>query len=151
MKFNVGGFEFRCRMCRRSDRDFVLGLYKKTLFRQVAEYHEPSVKLFDERFYSDYRQKRIIMRGKRRIGMYQLLKMDDKLMIKGLFLSPFYHGKGIGSVLMDQFERYARKKGLPSIQLHVWENNPAVGFYKKLGFSIEAKEEHKYRMVKELV
>lgn len=149
MRFNVNGLELSSRQCQRSDREFVLGLYKKTLFRQVAEYHVPSVKMFDERFYADYKHKRILLRGKRRIGMYQVGEFEDKLVIKGLFISLSYQGKGIGACLMDHFEQLARKKSL-NLELQVWDNNPAVGFYKKHGFRIMSKEGHKYRMLKDI-
>lgn len=84
------------------------------------------------------------MRGKRRIGLYELTFNDEILTVSRILLSQAYQKKGIGKYLMKYFETLGYKK----IQLMAWENNPAVGFYKKLGYKIVKEENHKYLMEK---
>lgn len=147
-KFNINGFEVFSRGCQLSDRDFLLTLYKNTIFKQVSKYYQPSIDMFDERFYADYKEKKILLRGKRRIGMFQLTERNKRLAITGLFLSKTYQGKGIAKYLMNYFEDLAKKNNYSEIELLVWDNNPAKDFYKKLGYKTESKKEHKYLMVK---
>ena len=62
-KFSINGFEVFCRTCKISDRDFILNLFKKTIFKYISKYYTPNIKIFDERFYSDYKEKKILLRG----------------------------------------------------------------------------------------
>jgi len=87
------------------------------------------------------------MKGKGRIGFYQILEdpeIEDALYIRMIFLSPSYQGKGIGNFLMESFEKLGYKK----LRLLVWDNNPSLNFYKKLGYKVVAKNNHKYTMEK---
>ena len=149
-KFNINGFEVFCRTCKTTDRNFILNLFKKTIFNHISKYYNPNIKMFDERFYSDYKEKKIILRGSRRIGMFQLSERNNRLAITGLFLSESYQGKGIAKYLMNYFEEFANSKKYSEIELLVWDNNPAKNFYKKLGYKTKSKKDHKYLMVKSL-
>ena len=149
-KFNINNFEIICRTCRINDRNFILNLFQKTIFKYISKYYDPNIKMFDERFYSDYKEKKILLRGSRRIGMFQLSEQNNRLAITGLFLSESYQGKGIAKYLMKYFEEVAKTKGYLEIELLVWDNNPAKNFYKKLGYKTDLKKDHKYLMVKSL-
>lgn len=70
--FFINKLEIKTRTCKKTDRNFVLDLYKKTLFKYVEVYHTPSIAMFDERFYKDYKERKILLRGKRRIGLFQI-------------------------------------------------------------------------------
>ena len=66
-----------------------------------------------------------------------------------------YEGNGIGRMLVNALEQQARNKNMCTVILDARE--PAVGFYQKLGYSIEKKSyllfdkiQH-YRMVKRLL
>lgn len=144
--FNINGYKVTCRKCKRSDRDFVLNLLRETIFPYVSEYFEPSIEMFDERFYSDYPEKKILLRGQRRIGMFQLSEGNQRLVITGLFLHPQYQGKGIAKHLMRYFEKIAIRKGYNKIELLVWDNNPAQHFYEKLGYEKMSHQKHKFLM-----
>jgi len=56
----------------------------------------------------------------------------DEQWIRGVFVNPGLHGKGIGSKLMQKLESVAKKKGFRSVSL---KSSPfAVNFYVKLGY-----------------
>lgn len=144
IKFNINGEIIKTRVCKKSDYNFVFGLVKKTIFPYVAKYFKPSKQMFDERFAKDYNKRVLLIKGKKRIGFYQLIPKDNKLDITGIFLSQTYQNKGIGRYLMHYFETLGYKK----LELQVWENNPAYHFYKKIGYEVISKNQHKYLMKK---
>ena len=53
-----------------------------------------------------------------------------------LYVLPELNGKGIGKKLMDFIVQDISHRGFTSIELNVKRNNPAVGFYKRLGFEV---------------
>ena len=58
------------------------------------------------------------------------------LEIERLYSHRHYIGKRVGHLLMQTCLAYARKKGVRTLWLGVWENNArAIAFYKKNGFS----------------
>jgi len=68
---------------------------------------------------------------------------------------PDYRGQGIGTMLMNDLFEQLRKCGYKRTSLSVQQNNPAVRFYKRLGYEItEEKLDHAghedYIMVKDL-
>jgi len=55
--------------------------------------------------------------------------------VEDVVVSESCGGLGIGGLLMDYLEEYAKKAGLPRLQLLVdKENKPAISFYKKQGW-----------------
>lgn len=141
--------DLKVRKCKKSDHDFVYKVTKDTFKPIVSTYFDWSKSFFDEEFNKDYKKMKIVSKGKRRVGFYQLEGKKDYLYVTKIFLSPTYHGKGIGRHLMEYFETLGHKK----IRLEVWKINPAVKFYKKLGYKVvkeTGKKKHKYEMEKKL-
>jgi ribosomal protein S18 acetylase RimI-like enzyme len=58
------------------------------------------------------------------------------LKIQKLYVHPEFHGQGIGRKFIDHARNIANEKKLPLLELQVNRNNPAVNFYKKLGFYV---------------
>jgi ribosomal protein S18 acetylase RimI-like enzyme len=144
--FLVNDLKITARRCRKSDYDFIFGIVRTMIFPFVREYFTPSKDMFIERFAKDYKERIVLMRGKRRIGFYQLAPDKNCLHIVGIFLSKAYQGKRIGTYLMKYFETL----GYSTVRLQVWENNPAHSFYKNIGYEDISKENHKYLMEKKL-
>lgn len=136
--------ELKKRKCRLEDYNFVFELVKESIFPFVAVYFKPNEKIFKKRFEKDYYERIILTLDEKPIGFYQIKQIDQNLEIKGLFLKKEFRGKGIGYNLMTQFEN----KNIKKICLRVWDNNPAVQFYKKLGYKIVEEKDHKYLMEK---
>lgn len=139
--------DIKTRKCRKSDYGFVYKVTKQTLVPILAKYVKQSKKVFDEGFDKNYKYMMIILKGKRKIGFYQLKRHKSHLEIIKIFFSPAYHGKGYGKMFMNYFETLGYKK----IKLEVWENNPAVKFYKKLGYRKIGKKNHKIFMEKKIL
>ncbi len=55
-----------------------------------------------------------------------------------LGVAPDHRGHGLGRVLMEAAEAWLQDRGAPKIQLMVRDNNePAIGFYKALGYEVQ--------------
>lgn len=57
-----------------------------------------------------------------------------------LYLLPDQQGKGSGKILLQHVIDHAKEGGATSLELNVNKENPAIGFYKKNGFSITREE-----------
>jgi GNAT superfamily N-acetyltransferase len=46
-----------------------------------------------------------------------------------------HRGQGIGHLLMESIQQWAREHNISEIELQVWERNTsAIGFYKRFGY-----------------
>ena len=64
--------------------------------------------------------------------------------IHKLYILPECQNRGIGAQLISYIASLAKKAGGEALELNVNRNNPAVGFYKKLGFQIQAEVDIPY-------
>lgn len=61
--------------------------------------------------------------------------------IHKLYLSQKLHGKGYGRIIVEQLEKIVAQNGDAYLILNVNRSNPAVDFYKRIGFEIIAEED----------
>ncbi|HEY3416261.1 MAG TPA: GNAT family N-acetyltransferase, partial [Armatimonadota bacterium] len=54
--------------------------------------------------------------------------------VSDLYVDPAYRGRGIGKALLQRAEAYGRTLGAPRIELATHAGNPALAFYRQLGF-----------------
>jgi len=79
---------------------------------------------------------------------------EDEAQIRYMAVEKEYEGNGIGRMIVNTLEQEAINKNVSTIILDARE--PAVGFYQKLGYSIEKKsyvlfdEIQHFRMIKQL-
>ena len=73
------------------------------------------------------------------IWCHSINRFDKKrLHVASFAVSKKARNQGLGSLLMDEAERYAKKHNYDGMDLFVTENNvPAVNFYQKNGYQIE--------------
>ena len=78
-------------------------------------------------FYPNY----ATFRGQR--GMY----------LEDIFISPVHRGQGIGEAMLRRIAQIAKEQGCERIDFQVLEwNQPAIGFYEKLGAHRDESERH---------
>jgi diamine N-acetyltransferase len=58
-----------------------------------------------------------------------------------LYVLPGNHGKGFGKTLIEEVKLRALNLKARQIDLNVNRNNPAIDFYKKLGFTVVKEED----------
>ena len=81
--------------------------------------------------------------------------IDDKTPELAISVLPDFRGKGVGSKIMEGLFNILRERGYRRTSLSVQKENPAVRFYKRLGYQItEERIDHAghgdYLMIKYL-
>jgi ribosomal protein S18 acetylase RimI-like enzyme len=81
------------------------------------------------------------------VGVIGITLEKRNLNVDFLLVDSNFQGKGIGKDLMSYVEESYKDKAEKS-QLQVLEKNPAVNFYKTLGYKIISKSKNKLTMEK---
>jgi len=81
--------------------------------------------------------------------------IDDDTPELAISVLPDYRGQNIGAGMMNNLFEFLRERGFKRTSLSVQQNNPAVRFYKRLGYEVtDEKLDHAghedYIMVKKL-
>jgi ribosomal protein S18 acetylase RimI-like enzyme len=132
----------------------------KTFLDEIILIHEKAIySLWDKlkRKYSDRSVRKFVLGvfdsgevygyfdKKNLIGVMGVWGRENALEIIFLLVYPEYQGKGIGKRLMNFAEDKTHGE-CKRIFLDVLSKNPAVGFYKKIGYSIISEKKGKYAM-----
>ncbi|WP_426360390.1 GNAT family N-acetyltransferase [Pseudocolwellia sp. HL-MZ19] len=141
MKLSVG-----FRRAVATDVDFLLQLRKLTMtvhlnkagFYFSDEDHIVRIKeFFNDSF--------IITNHKESIGLIKLGVLADRIHIRQFQILPAFHGKGVGSFVLDTTKKKARERKLP-VTLNVLLDNPAKSLYVRHGFYVEEQLKLEYKM-----
>ena len=65
---------------------------------------------------------------------------DDVYRLHKLYILPGLQGKGIGKMMVGFILNEIKDDGIQWLELNVNQQNPAIGFYRKLGFNIRHAE-----------
>lgn len=74
-----------------------------------------------------------------------MLDAEDGLQISGIYILPEYQGRGLGTEVIDEVIKQARKRRQP-VSLQVLKVNPARRLYERLGFVVIAESETHFQM-----
>ncbi|WP_144053598.1 GNAT family N-acetyltransferase [Methylotuvimicrobium buryatense] len=86
----------------------------------------------------------VVMHG-RRVGYLSVKRDDCGVYIENIQLSPFLHGRGIGTEILEQLlNRHCEE----AIRLTTFSDNPARRLYERLGFIVTEREEATLRMAR---
>ncbi|MEZ7549941.1 N-acetyltransferase family protein [Streptococcus sp. 20925_1_22] len=75
---------------------------------------------------------------------------DDRTRSLSISFLPEFRGQGLGQQLMTAMLDLLKAKDYPSVSLSVSKDNPAVGFYQRLGFVTVEEREDDYLMLCQL-
>jgi ribosomal protein S18 acetylase RimI-like enzyme len=79
------------------------------------------------------------------LGFISYIRQEtDSINIPKIYVKPEAHGKGIGKLLLQEVEKIAQKNKVDFLELNVNRKNPAMYFYKKLGFELHEKADIAY-------
>jgi ribosomal protein S18 acetylase RimI-like enzyme len=81
-------------------------------------------------------------------GRLYLDQTPDMLLLIDIALLPAYRGRGIGRRLMDGIVARAEGAGI-AIRLHVEHDNPALAWYRRLGFVVDGDTGVHWRMLRQ--
>ncbi len=71
------------------------------------------------------------------LGLMRLLVVDGALEIRDLQLLPERRSQGIGAWALGRAKAEAASRGLRSLRLRVFQENPAQRLYTRLGFDVD--------------
>ncbi|WP_322987660.1 GNAT family N-acetyltransferase [Hoeflea sp.] len=80
-------------------------------------------------------------------GVLILRILEDRLFLESIATAEQVSESGVGRALMATAFARARKLGLKRVELITDGRNPAVGWYRKLGFSVVREEQQPDRQV----
>jgi ribosomal protein S18 acetylase RimI-like enzyme len=80
-------------------------------------------------------------------GVLILRLLERELFLESIATDPDSSGAGLGRMLMDAAFDRARALGLGRVALITNSRNPAVGWYRKIGFLVDFEEAQEHRMV----
>ncbi|MDO7086373.1 GNAT family N-acetyltransferase [Pseudocolwellia sp. AS88] len=141
MKLSVG-----FRRAVATDVDFLLQLRKLTMTEHLnnAGFYfsdEDHIARIKEFFNDSF----IITNHKESIGLIKLGVLADRIHIRQFQILPSFHGKGVGSFVLDVTKKKARERKLP-VTLNVLLDNPAKSLYLRHGFYVEEQLKLEYKM-----
>ena len=142
---------------RDDDRDFLHTLYAGTRTREMeivpwsddekrsflTMQFDAQTRHYDE-FYADA-EFLIVETADGPIGRLYVQRRDDEIRVVDIALLPEARGRGIGGALMQKVLEEARELNVPC-RVHVEADNPAMRFYRRLGFR-EIDENGVYRLM----
>jgi ribosomal protein S18 acetylase RimI-like enzyme len=121
-----------------TDADFA---FCETLNRtNMAAYFQARGMTWDSaRFLASWMQfeNRILERDGVAVGALRLLEVDGALEIRDLQLVASHRGRGIGGWAIAQAQASARARGMTTLRLRVYADNPAQRLYARNGFTVE--------------
>jgi len=141
----------KLRPATNADFEFLYQLHRDTM----KEYIETTWG-WEENWQRDYFQakwepakRQIIQVDGQDAGVLVIENRDGTHYLGLIEILPAFQGQGVGTAVIQEFLASAKAQNLPAI-LHVLKSNdPARKLYERLGFTIIAEEENKYKMMAE--
>jgi ribosomal protein S18 acetylase RimI-like enzyme len=135
------------RPARADDYTFALNLYLETIKPYASEWFawvpDEQETQFSDLWRSD--DTRIIVLDGKDVGWVEIRRTGDEIFLKQLYVAPAYQGCGIGTHVV--LHMLAEWTGIVrSMALFVLKNNPAIRFYRRLGFSAVHETNTKFVM-----
>jgi len=118
----------------------------------LGEYIQQTYGRWDEAFQREFHDRQWDPAGTQIIvvngvdaGWVWVTQHADYLRVDGIYLVPQYQGCGIGTDLLTRLKDEAFRAG-KSVRLWVMKVNPAVAFYKQVGFSVIGETQTHWHM-----
>ncbi|MDD3007221.1 MAG: GNAT family N-acetyltransferase [Candidatus Pacebacteria bacterium] len=127
------------RKCAEEDLDFVHDLsifsMKEFVDRHWGGWSE-------ELFWADIDKINITIleQSGKRVGFFDTVNEGDMMRLRNIQVEQSLQGQGAGKYMMEKIIDEAQKLKMAKIILRVFVDNPAVGFYERLGFGVVEKE-----------
>jgi ribosomal protein S18 acetylase RimI-like enzyme len=76
----------------------------------------------------------VVLAGGQPVGRLYVDRREDEIRIVDIALLPEHRGAGIGGAILKDLLAEGAEAGKP-VRIHVERNNPAMRFYRRLGFT----------------
>jgi ribosomal protein S18 acetylase RimI-like enzyme len=139
---------YTLRGATNADYDFLYNLHRAALRESIEAtwgwVEEWQAAYFREKW--DPAKRQIIQVNGRDAGVLVVEDRDGEHYLGLIEILPEFQGRGVGTAVIRDFLAAAKQQHKPAA-LHTLKTNPkATRLYQRLGFTIVAEEEHKYKM-----
>jgi GNAT superfamily N-acetyltransferase len=121
---------------------------KQVKKNDVKGFQRREWKKFDRELGFEWKDEEVVLaafQGSEVIGTANIKFLGNVAYLERLMVAKTQRGKGIGSALMEKYEKLACKKGCHKLRVKTAEwMGQNVSFYKKHGFKVEAKLKKDY-------
>ncbi|MBL4670660.1 MAG: GNAT family N-acetyltransferase [Arenicella sp.] len=132
---------------KESDKEYLLELRKMTMLEHLERAGQfLSEKEHSERVNYKFEYSYLVFHSNQLIGAVKYHCKINQVELTQIQISPRHQGKGYGSGIVRQILNNEHPK---TVQLAVLKGNPAVNFYKKLGFKVIGEDAYEYHMQNE--
>lgn len=75
------------------------------------------------------------------------------IFLNQIYVSESHRAKGVGTSLFTELLRHAKQVGCGRIEFNVFDSDPALDFYRKMGAlsTTEKSKYHSYRVYKDVI
>ena len=140
----MGQMNFELIQAVENDRPYLLNLRKLTM---VEHLEMSGLFLSDDehqlRLNDAYECSYIIIYEQKRIGVLKYQELDNKFEIMQFQIHPDFQRQSLGKMIMKQMLGCFKPK---TVELTVLKENPALKFYKRLGFEITGEDQYEFHM-----
>lgn len=139
--------EYGLRAAKKSDYDFVKGLYVATMEPLLTALDAWNTERNIASFNQTYRvgEASIVVVAGKDIGWFQLHPGKNDLSLHQIHLKPGYHNRRIGTHIIEALIRRAETEG-KKLTLSVVRGNRALRLYRRLGFAIIDEDDTKFHL-----
>ena len=131
----IANVDLALRPATAADRAFLWHLHRVTMRPYVEATwgwdEADQRRRFDAGF--DPRRKRVVLLGGTPVGVLEVERRADALVLAVLEIAPAYQGRGVGTRLI---RAVVAEAGPLPVTLRVLRANPARGLYERLGFAV---------------
>ena len=123
------------RQATDSDSKFSESINKQNMAPYFLRY---GIEWNPDRFARDWSEleNHVICADNKDVGVLRLSSDSESLQIRDVHVLSSMMGQGIGSWAIAQAIALARARGLSTVELRVFKDNPASRLYARLGFSV---------------
>ena len=68
------------------------------------------------------------------VGFLRLTRLASAVKVRDIQVVSGLQGRGIGSFAIEAAERFAKEHGIATVQMNVFDSNPAIRLYERRGF-----------------
>jgi ribosomal protein S18 acetylase RimI-like enzyme len=136
------------RQATLTDSDFAYHVKKVALGEYVKKTYGRWDEAFQRRFHDRQWEPagtQIIVTDGTDVGWVWFTRHAGHISVDGIYILPQHQGCGIGTYLLTRLRNEAIRTG-KAVRLWVMKVNPAVEFYKHLGFSVMGETETHWHM-----
>ena len=140
--------DIKYKLAGKDDISIFFDFFKQSIDTQFEDYSKETLTYFTQKDYDKWWISKSIsdkskyiylaMFNEKIVGFILFSKVYGGVTnASWLAVSPEFQGKGVGTTLVSEWERWAKRENAHS--MYLWSKDKNIPFYKKLGFNVSGK------------